>query len=55
MSIIELYEAILGEDSAKNLVCQATAEPDRNLQAKESFSYSRDDNLQGILRKLKTV
>ena len=53
VSIIELYEAILGEDSAKNLVRQATAEPDRNLQAKESFSYSRDDNnLQGILRKL---
>ena len=53
VSIIELYEAILGEDSAKNLVRQATAEPDRNSQAKESFSYSRDDNnLQGILRKL---
>ena len=53
VSIIELYEAILEEDSAKNLVCQATAEPDRNLQAKESFSYSRDDNnLQGILRQL---
>ena len=53
VSIIELYEAILGEDSAKNLVRQATAEPDRNLQAKESFSYSRDDNnLQGILRQL---
>ena len=53
VSIIELYEAILGEDSAKNLVCQATAEPDRNSQAKESFSYSRDhNNLQGILRQL---
>ena len=53
VSIIELYEAILGEDSAKNLVRQATAEPDRNPQAKESFSYSRDDNnLQGILRQL---
>ena len=53
VSIIELYEAILGEDSAKNLVRQATAEPDRNSQAKESFSYSRDDNnLRGILRKL---
>ena len=53
VSIIELYEATLGEDSAKNVVCQATAEPDRNSQAKESFSYSRDDNnLQGILRKL---
>ena len=53
VSIIELYEAIFGEDSAKNLVRQATAEPDRNLQAKESFSYSRDDNnLQGILRQL---
>ena len=53
VSIIELYEAFLGEDSAKNLVRQATAEPDRNLQAKESFSYSRDDNnLQAILRKL---
>ena len=53
VSIIELYEAILGEDSAKNLARQATAEPDRNSQAKESFSYSRDDsNLQGILRKL---
>ena len=53
VSIIELYEAILGEDSAKNLVRQATAEPDRNSQAKESFSYSRDNNnLQGILRQL---
>ena len=53
VSIIELYEGILGEDSAKNLVGQATAEPDRNLQAKESFSYNRDDNnLQGILRQL---
>ena len=53
VSIIELYEGILGEDSSKNLVRQATAEPDRNLQAKESFSYNRDDNnLQGILRQL---
>ena len=53
VSIIELYEAILGEDSAKNLVRRTTAEPDKNSQAKESFSYSRDDNnLQGILRKL---
>ena len=53
VSIIELYEAILGEDSAKNLVRQATAEPDRNLQAKESFSYNGDDNnFQGILRQL---
>ena len=53
VSIIELYEAILEEDSAKNLVCQATAEPDRNLQAKDCFSYSRDDNnLQSILRQL---
>ena len=53
VSIIELYEAILGEDSFKNLVRQATAKPDRNSQAKERFSYSRDDNnLQGILRKL---
>ena len=53
VSIIELYEGILGEDSSKNLVRQATAEPDRNSQAKESFSYNRDDNdLQGILRKL---
>ena len=53
VSIIELYEGILGEDSSKNLVRQAPAEPDRNSQAKESFSYSRDDNnLQGCLRKL---
>ena len=53
VSIIELYESILGEDSSKNLVRQVTAEPDRNLQAKESFSYNRDDNyLQGILRQL---
>ena len=51
--IIELYEGILGEDSSKYLVRQATAEPDRNLQAKESFRYNKDDNnLQGILRKL---
>ena len=54
VSIIELYEAILEDDSAKNLVRQATAEPDRNSQAKESFSYSRDDNnLRGILRQLR--
>ena len=53
VSIIELYEAILGEDSAKNLIRQATAEPDRNSQAKESLSFSRDDNnLLGILRQL---
>ena len=53
VSIIELYESILGEDSSKNLVRQATAEPDRNLQAKESLSFSRDgNNLQGILRQL---
>ena len=53
VSIIELYEAILGEDLSQNLVRIATAEPDRNLQAKESFRYNIDDNnLQGILRKL---
>ena len=53
MSIIELYEGILGDDSAKNPIRQATAEPDRNSKAKESFIYSRDDNnLQGILRQL---
>ena len=53
MSIIELYEGILGEDSSKSLVRQANAEPDRNLQAKESFRYKIDDNnLQGILRQL---
>ena len=55
VSIIELYEGILGEDSSKNLVCQATAEPDRNSEAKESFRYNIDDNnLQGILRQLQT-
>ena len=53
VSIIELYEAILGEDSANNLVRQATAEPDRNSQANDSFSNNRDDNnLHGILRQL---
>ena len=53
VSIIELYEGILGEDSSKNMVRQATAEPDRNLEAKESFGYHRDNNnLQGILRQL---
>ena len=53
VSIIELYKAILGKDSSKNLVCQATAEPDRNSEAKDSFSNNRDDNnFQGILRKL---
>ena len=53
VSIIELYEGILGDDSAKNPIRQATAEPDRNSKAKESFIYSRDDNnLQGILRQL---
>ena len=53
--IIELYEGILGEDSSKNLVRQATAEPDRNLQAKESFRYNIDgNNLQGILRQLQS-
>ena len=51
--IIELYEGILGEDSSKYLVRQVTAEPDRFLQAKESFRYNIDDNnLQGTLRKL---
>ena len=55
VSIIELYEGILGEESSKNLVCQATAEPDRNSEAKESFRYNIDDNnLQGILRQLQT-
>ena len=43
VSIIELYEGIPGEDSSKNLVHQATSEPDRNSQATESFSHSRDD------------
>ena len=53
VSIIELYEAILGEDSSQNLVRKTTAEPDRNSQSKESLSFSRDDNnLQGILRQL---
>ena len=55
MSIIELYEAILGDDSAKNLLRQTTAEPDGNSQAKESFRYNIDDNnLQGILRQLQS-
>ena len=53
VSIIELYEGTLGEDSSKKLVRQSTSRPDRNSQAKESFSYNRDDNnLQGILRQL---
>ena len=36
VSIIELYESILGEDSSKNRIRQATAEPDRNSKAKDS-------------------
>ena len=55
VSIRELYEGILGDASSKNLVRHANAEPDRNSQAKESFSYNRDDNyLQGILRQLQS-
>ena len=51
--IIELYEGILREHSFKSLVRQATTEPDRNSQVKESFRYNIDDNnLQGILRQL---
>ena len=53
VSITELYECIHGEDLSKKLVRQATAEPDRNSQAMERFSYNRDDNnLLGILRQL---
>ena len=49
VSIIELYKGILGEDSSKNLVHQSTTRPDRNSQAKQSFSNNRDDNnLQGV-------
>ena len=55
VSIIELYEAILGEDSSQNLVRKATAEPAMNSQAKESFRYNIDDNnLQSILRQLQS-
>ena len=54
VSIIEIYEGILGEDSSKNKrVRQATAELDKDLQVKESNNNSKDDNnLQGTLRLL---
>ena len=57
VSIIEIYEGILGENSSKTgsskLVRQATAEQDKNSHATESTNNSRDDNnLQGILRQI---
>ena len=54
VSIIEIYECIFGEDSSKNKrVRQATAELNKDLQAKESNNNSRDDNnLQGTLKLL---